>query len=173
MSPDYQKVRTNWVSMTVRNEHAAGTGAPTCQAECVFVSASQLSSGTISIPAKRAEVIFSLPPASTAGNERWRIVVATEAGGDDDDDDEDGGCGRVDQLIPIREPFSPAKVQGQRALPPKSMTPVTHTVREDNKAVVWSADGKRGFLAKLRAYASQPTQVFLVCIEDGDEHKVE
>ena len=177
MAPNYGHVRTNWVTCDLPcllgtphagvNEGKLETdSAPrSTTAECVFLTASQISSGTLSVPAKRAEAIFSLP--CTESDDAARIVVATEHVDEVEDcdgggDGSNGGAGGTSNvLIPIREPFSPSKVEGQAALPPSCMTPLTHTIRDDNKVVVWDSSASNGYLVKLRKFASQPTQVFL------------
>ena len=212
MSFNYAHVRTNWVRVSMEtiqdSPGVLGSGpsngglpAGYRHAECVFLSASQISSGTMSIPAKRAQLMFSLPGSPDRVDAR--VFVATdsldassdanmdknvgngigtgigigigtgtgigtsipEVGRGDVGNDTEDALGEPElaswTLIPIREPFSPAKVAGQRAMPPSSMAPVTHSVPDDNKVVVWNTDGTRGYLAKLRTYASQPTQVFL------------
>lgn len=174
MAPNYDHVRTNWVTCDlpcvgppVVKEGTRGDEGPCAlretRAECVFLTASQISSGTLSVPAKRAEAIFSL--ACAESDAAARVVVAMEH---IDEDEEGGGVdageeedGTPNVLIPIREPFSPSRVEGQSALPPPCLTPLTHTIRDDNKVVVWDSSASKGYLVKLRKFASQPTQVFL------------
>lgn len=174
MAPNYGHVRTNWVTCDlpcvgppVVKEGTRGDEGPCAlretTAECVFLTASQISSGTLSVPAKRAEAIFSL--ACAESDAAARVVVAMEH---IDEDEEGGGVdageeedGTPNVLIPIREPFSPSRVEGQSALPPPCLTPLTHTIRDDNKVVVWDSSASKGYLVKLRKFASQPTQVFL------------
>ena len=178
MAPNYGHVRTNWVSCELpcvgppaaredTHEDKVASARRWTTAECVFLTATQISSGTLSIPAKRAEAIFSL--ACAESDAEARVVVATEHvdlyeaehGEESGDNGGSGEDGISNVLIPIREPFSPSMIKGQTALPPSCVTPLTHTIRDDNKVVVWDSSARKGYLAKLRKFASQPTQVFL------------